>query len=60
MKDTIAKFKHYLMQRYPDRSTPKYYLSNLAIFSQFVGDKAPQDFNPKLIDDFVQTPAGKG
>src|SRR5512136_2595314 len=60
MKDAIAKFKRYLLRRYPDRSTTKHYMSDLAIFSQFVGDKAPKDITPKLIDDFVQAQSQQG
>jgi len=60
MKDAIAKFKRYLIRRYPDRSTTKHYMSDLAIFSQFVGDKSPQDITPKRIDDFVQAQSQQG
>jgi hypothetical protein len=38
MQAALAKFKHYLETRYPDRSTTKHYMSDLAIFSQFVVD----------------------
>jgi site-specific recombinase XerD len=60
MKDAIAKFKRYLTQRYPDRSTTKHYMSDLAIFSQFVGDKSPRDITCKLIDEFVQAQSQQG
>jgi integrase/recombinase XerD len=60
MKDAIAKFKCYLTRRYPDRSTTKHYMSDLTIFSQFVGDKKPKDINPKLIDEFVQAQSQQG
>jgi integrase/recombinase XerD len=35
-------------------------MSDLAIFSQFVGDKTPKDITPKLMDDFVQTQSQQG
>jgi len=60
MKDAISKFKRYLIRRYPDRSTTKHYMSDLAIFSQFVGDKSPRDITPKLIDNFVQAQSQQG
>ena len=60
MRDAIAKFKCYLTRRYPDRSTTKHYMSDLAIFSQFVGNKSPREITPKLIDDFVQAQSQQG
>lgn len=60
MKDAIERFKHFLTRRYPDRSTTKHYMSDLAIFNQFVGDKAPREISPKLIDDFVQAQSQQG
>jgi site-specific recombinase XerD len=60
MKDAIAKFKCYLTRRYPDRSTTKHYMSDLAIFSQFVGNKSPREITAKLIDDFVQAQSQQG
>jgi site-specific recombinase XerD len=56
----IVRFKRYLNQRYPDRSTSKHYMSDLAIFYQFVGDVAPQTITPKMISDFVETPSNRG
>jgi integrase/recombinase XerD len=60
MKDAIARFKPYLEQRYPDRSTSKHYMSDLAIFSRFVGDVSPKDITIKLIDRFVQDQSRQG
>ncbi|MCK6623801.1 MAG: tyrosine-type recombinase/integrase [Anaerolineae bacterium] len=60
MKDAIERFKHFLTRRYPDRSTTKHYMSDLAIFSQFVGGKTPKDITPKLIDAFVQAQSQQG
>lgn len=54
MKTAIVKFKAYLQRRYPDRSTSKHYISDLTIFSQFVGNKSPRDISVKTIDAFVQ------
>ncbi len=50
MKDAIARFKRYLEQRYPGRSTSKHYKSDLAVFSRFVGDVFPREVTPKFID----------
>lgn len=60
MREAIARFKRYLTRRYPDRSTTKHYMSDLAIFSQFVGDKSRRDITPKLIDNFVQAQSQQG
>lgn len=54
MKTAIANFKNYLERRSPDRSTTKHYLSDLSIFSRFVGNKSPREITVKMIDDFVQ------
>lgn len=43
VKAAIAHFKAYLQRRYPDRSTGKHYISDLTIFSQFVGKTSPRD-----------------
>jgi site-specific recombinase XerD len=43
-----------LERRFPDRSTSKHYISDLSIFSRFVGDKSPREITVKMIDDFVQ------
>jgi len=60
MHDAIARFKRYLEQRYPGRSTSKHYMSDLAIFSRFVGDVSPREVRPKLIDSFVQAQSQQG
>jgi len=54
MKTAIVDFKAYLQRRYPDRSTGKHYVSDLTIFSQFVGKTSPRDITVKTIDAFVQ------
>jgi site-specific recombinase XerD len=54
MRTAIANFKAYLQRRYPDRSTTKHYLSDLNIFSQFVGGKSPREITVRTIDAFIQ------
>ena len=46
-------FRGYLYRRYGDRSTPKHYLSDLAIFLAHLGDKPITEVNAKDIDGFV-------
>ena len=53
MKTATENFRAYLQRRYPDRSTAKHYLSDLTIFSQFVGEKSPREITVKTIDAFV-------
>jgi len=60
MQDEIIRFKRYLEQRYPDRSTSKHYMSDLAIFHQFIGDKAPRAVRPQMISDFVEAQSNQG
>jgi integrase/recombinase XerD len=60
MKEAITKFKIYLEQRYPERSTAKHYVSDLLIFSQFVGQVNPKEITPKMIDQFVQAQSQQG
>jgi len=60
MKDEIERFKQYLTHRFPDRSTPKHYMSDLAIFSEFVGEVAPKDITIKIVDRFVESQSQQG
>ena len=60
MKEELAKFKQYLENRYPERSTSKHYMSDLAIFSQFVSDKSPSEIKGQEIDEFVQAQSAQG
>ena len=60
MKDAIERFKQYVEQRYPNRSTSKHYMSDLSIFSKFAGDVSPKEITPKLIDQFVQKQSQQG
>ncbi|HMQ53156.1 MAG TPA: tyrosine-type recombinase/integrase [Anaerolineae bacterium] len=60
MKDEIAQFKRYLQHRCPGRSTTKHYMSDLAIFNEFVGDVAPKLVMSQDIDRFVQDQSQQG
>jgi integrase/recombinase XerC len=60
MEATLRKFKRYLETRYPDRSTTKHYMSDLAIFSQFVKHQPPEMITAKQIDGFVQSQRKQG
>jgi site-specific recombinase XerD len=60
MQAEIDKFKEYLSHRYPGRSTTKHYMSDLAIFCNFVGAIGPQEVTIKMIDQFVQTQSEQG
>jgi integrase/recombinase XerD len=60
VKDEIDRFKHYVEQRYPDRSTSKHYMSDLAIFHQHIGDVQPQMITPTMISDFVEAQSNQG
>lgn len=60
MRNAIDRFKKYVEQRYPDRSTSKHYMSDLAIFHQIVGDVHPKTITPRIISDFVDTQSNQG
>jgi len=60
VKDAIDRFKHYVEQRYPDRSTSKHYMSDLAIFHQHIGAVQPQTITPRIISDFVEAQSNQG
>jgi len=60
VKDAINRFKQYVEQRYPDRSTSKHYTSDLAIFQQHVGDVHPQTITAGMISDFVEAQSNQG
>jgi site-specific recombinase XerD len=59
MKTAIINFKAYLQRRYPDRSTAKHYLSDLNIFSQFVGEKSPREISVRTIEAFIEAQQAK-
>lgn len=60
MQKEIVQFKSHLQCRYPDRSTTKHYMSDLAIFKRFVGDIQPRQITIKTIDRFVQAQSEQG
>lgn len=60
MQADLARFKRYLGTRYPDRSTPKHYMSDLAIFNQFVHDQSSETITSKQLDAFVQAQREQG
>lgn len=60
MKAEIDEFKQYISHRYPGGSTTKHYMSDLAIFQNFVGDVPPQEINIKMVDRFVQSQSEQG
>jgi integrase/recombinase XerD len=60
MQANLAKFKRYLETRYPDRSTTKHYMSDLAIFSQFIHHEPPEMITSKQLDAFVQAQRAQG
>lgn len=60
MDKAIAKFRCYLEQRYPGRSTAKHYISDLLIFRQFVGEISPKEITVKMVDQFVQSQSQQG
>jgi integrase/recombinase XerC len=60
MQAELARFKQYLQNRYPDRTTAKHYMSDLSIWSRFVNNKPPQAIDSKLIGAFVQAQCKQG
>jgi integrase/recombinase XerD len=60
MYQEMQQFKRYIENRYPDRSTSKHYMSDLAIFSQFISPKPLDEIGGKEIDEFVQTQREQG
>lgn len=51
--EAIAIFSRYLPRRYGSRSTPKHYLSDLAIFLRHLGDTALRQVTTRDIDSFI-------
>lgn len=60
MENAISKFKRYLERRYPNRSTPKHYMSDLGIFNNFGSKKPLRKVSAKCIDEFVQWQSDQG
>jgi site-specific recombinase XerD len=59
MDEDIRGFENYLRRRYPGRSTTKHYISDLRIFSQFVGIPLA-DVRRIDIDRFVEDQLAQG
>jgi len=53
MQQACLRFEQYLKRRFSQSSTLKHYLSDLNIFSTFIGDKAPDAVTSAEIDRFV-------
>jgi len=60
MRTVLTKFKQYLETRHPGRSTAKHYMSDLEIFSTFVGEQPLRAMCAKNIDEFVQCQSEQG
>ena len=60
MRTALSKFKQYLEIRHPGRSTAKHYMSDLEIFSTFVGEQPLRAIRSKSIDEFVQHQSEQG
>lgn len=60
MQSALSNFKRYLERRYPGRSTSKHYMSDLGIFSEFVGTDGLRTVTAKKIDEFVQRQSEQG
>ncbi|MBD3251031.1 tyrosine-type recombinase/integrase, partial [Candidatus Uhrbacteria bacterium] len=60
MHTELAQFERYLRNRYAGRSTAKHYMSDLAIFSDFVKDTPPAAVGVKQIDAFVAAQSAQG
>ena len=59
MQAQLIEFKAFLDRRYPERSTTKHYMSDLAIFSEFIGEQPLETINVQTIDKFVQAQSEK-
>jgi hypothetical protein len=51
--EATAIFCHYLYRRYGERSTPKHYLSDLAIFLRQLGERPVQGMTAQNIGRFI-------
>ena len=60
MRSELKAFKKYVDNRYPGRSTSKHYMSELAIFNEFVGNKKLGEIRVQEIDEFVQDQSEQG
>jgi len=60
METALSSFRQFLERRYPGRTTTKHYMSDLAIFSAFVGSLPLRAITAKTIDGFVQSQSEQG
>ena len=60
MQDSLSNFKRFLERRYPGRSTTKHYMSDLAIFSEYMDELSLREISAKKIDVFVQWQSDQG
>jgi site-specific recombinase XerD len=60
METALSSFRQFLERRYPGRATAKHYMSDLAIFSAFVGSLPLRTVTAKTIDGFVQSQSEQG
>lgn len=54
------RFGEYLKRRYGKRSTAKHYLSDLSMFIEQVGDRAPASIRVSDVDEFVASQVKRG
>ncbi len=55
MEKAMQDFEHYLNRRYRGSSTAKHYMSDLSIFMEVIGNKAPEAVTAVDIDRFVDS-----
>ncbi len=60
MKESQARFEQYLKRRFGQSSTLKHYRSDLKIFIDTIGNKAPEAITPQDIDAFVDQQIAAG
>ena len=60
MKEDLAGFAAFLKRRYPGRSTPKHYLSDMRQFLRHIGDKPPQAVTAPDVDHFIDGQIARG
>jgi hypothetical protein len=53
MDEALRRFALYLKRHFGQSSTAKHYLSDLTIFVDIIGKKAPEDVTPVDIDAFI-------
>lgn len=60
MNEALRSFEQYLKRRYRESSTPKHYISDLSIFFNTIGNKAPDVLSVLDIDVFVEAQVAAG